>query len=186
MSGKKSKPKRAKSKKKLLEAHVTHLRMDHPPTYQFPVPSRPTLALIKADNIPADYYRFLYALVGKAYHWQERRSLDDDALLDIINRKTTQIDVLYADGCPAGFFELDIAAMPECVEIVYFGLGQRYQGLGIGKWFLATAIRTAWNHHPEFITVHTNTLDHPAALPLYQKLGFEPVAVSDETIIPWE
>ena len=27
---------------------------------------------------------------------------------------------------------------------------------------------------PQRITVNTNTLDHPKALPLYQRLGFEP------------
>ena len=39
---------------------------------------------------------------------------------------------------------------------------------------------------PAKITVHTNTLDHPAALPLYQKLGFVPVAVSEGDVEAWE
>jgi len=30
--------------------------------------------------------------------------------------------------------------------------------------------------------VHTNSLDHPAALGLYQKMGFEAVAISEEKI----
>jgi hypothetical protein len=34
------------------------------------------------------------------------------------------------------------------------------------------------------VTVQTCTLDHPAALPLYQKLGFAPVAQKKETVHP--
>ena len=93
--------------------------------------------------------------------------------------------MLYADGCPAGFFELDLQKHPETVELKYLGLGQNYQGIGLGKWFSAAAISAAWSHKPEKLTVETNTLDHPAALPLYQKLGFSPVAVSDAEITPW-
>ncbi|TGV78967.1 GNAT family N-acetyltransferase, partial [Mesorhizobium sp. M2D.F.Ca.ET.145.01.1.1] len=33
-------------------------------------------------------------------------------------------------------------------------------------------------------TVQTCTLDHPAALPLYQKLGFKPVAQKKEIVHP--
>jgi hypothetical protein len=37
---------------------------------------------------------------------------------------------------------------------------------------------------PTFVTVQTCTLDHPAALPLYQKLGFSPVGQSRELVRP--
>ena len=63
--------------------------------------------------------------------------------------------------------------------------GADYQGLGLGKWLLSTAISAAWAHKPGKIILQTNTLDHPAALPLYQKMGFSPVATSTEEIIPW-
>jgi hypothetical protein len=34
------------------------------------------------------------------------------------------------------------------------------------------------------VTVQTCTLDHPAALPLYQKLGFSPVGQKKEIVRP--
>ncbi|MEO0329623.1 MAG: GNAT family N-acetyltransferase [Pseudomonadota bacterium] len=172
-------------KLKLLSAHVTHMEMDRPHGYAIPVPTRPALALMKASNIPPHYYRYLYELVGKPHHWQDRRNLSSEELDAIINSSDCEVHVLYADGCPAGFFEYDLQKMPECIEIEYFGLGTDFQGLGFGKWFLSAAISNAWSLKPGKIAVSTNTLDHPAALPLYQKLGFSPVGVSDEEITPW-
>jgi len=107
-------------------------------------------------------------------------------LYTTINDADCEIIVLYADGCPAGFFELDLKNLPESVAIAYFGLGIEYQGLGLGKWFLSAAIGAAWAHKPNCLTVHTNTLDHPAALPLYQKLGFSPIGISEEKVKPWK
>jgi GNAT superfamily N-acetyltransferase len=57
-------------------------------------------------------------------------------------------------------------------------------GQGLGRWFLGAAIQAAWATNPKSIIVQTCTLDHPAALPLYQKLGFEPLGQSKEIITP--
>jgi GNAT superfamily N-acetyltransferase len=57
-------------------------------------------------------------------------------------------------------------------------------GQGLGRWFLGAAIAACWATRPQLVTVQTCTLDHPAALPLYQKLGFTPVGQSRETILP--
>ena len=38
----------------------------------------------------------------------------------------------------------------------------------------AAAIDIAWTYEPARLWVHTNTLDHPKALPLYQRFGFKP------------
>ena len=61
---------------------------------------------------------------------------------------------------------------------------QEAQGLGLGRWFLLQAIEAAWNLNPLKVTVNTCTLDHPAALPLYQKLGFVPVNQTDAIFHP--
>ena len=42
----------------------------------------------------------------------------------------------------------------------------------------------AWESSPNKVTVNTCTLDHPAALPLYQKLGFTPIGQSETFIHP--
>ncbi|RUY60399.1 GNAT family N-acetyltransferase, partial [Mesorhizobium sp. M7A.F.Ca.CA.001.05.1.1] len=93
------------------------------------------------------------------------------------------IRVLYLDGAPAGFFDLK-PHLPEEVELAYFGMMEHATGQGIGRWFLGSAIAAAWSHGPKRVTVQTCTLDHPAALPLYQKLGFAPVAQKKEIVHP--
>jgi GNAT superfamily N-acetyltransferase len=61
---------------------------------------------------------------------------------------------------------------------------QHATGLGLGRWFLGAAIEAAWSTGPKQISVQTCTLDHPAALPLYQKLGFSPVGQQKEMVQP--
>ena len=176
----------APKKAKTLTTRVTHLAMEVHPTKTVTIPSRPRTALLSAENMPAHFYRYLYRQVGKRHHWFERREMPDSELLDILHSPDTVLQVLYADGCPAGFFELTKIEDGKTVELTYFGLMPDYQGLGLGKWFLHSAIQVAWNQSPEKVIVHTNTLDHPSALGLYQKMGFSPVGVSEETVTVWE
>ena len=175
----------AKKKARKLTARVTHLEMTARPHKTYPVPSQPRAALLHAEKMRVHFYRYLYEQVGKPHHWYLRRVMNDADLAAIIHADTTEISVVYANGSPAGFFELDCARKPEEVELAYFGLCSDFTGMGFGKWFLATAIDAAWAHEPAKVTVHTNTLDHPAALPMYQKLGFEPVGTSEETVTEW-
>jgi GNAT superfamily N-acetyltransferase len=156
------------------------------PAKSVPLPSRPRTALLRAENMPMHFYRYLYERIGKAHHWYERRAIGDEDLANIIHSPDTILEVLYAGGCPAGFFELTKSAVNEDVELTYFGLMPDYQGLGLGRWFLHSAIQRAWDEKPDKVTVHTNTLDHPSALGLYQKMGFSPVAVSEETVTVWD
>jgi GNAT superfamily N-acetyltransferase len=165
--------KMAKTKK--LKVHITYLEMKSPLLRNIPVPSRPRIALFRAENIPTDFYNYLYETVGKPHHWEDRRNLAAAKLNSIINGADTEISVLYADGCPAGFFELDIKNKPSEIEIRYIGMSPTYQGMGIGKWFISSAINAAWAHKPEKVKLETNTLDHPSALRIYQRLGFSPV-----------
>lgn len=173
-------------KAKKLTTRVTYLEMAKRHFPAVPMPTRPRLALLRAENIPVSFYRYLYEQVGKPHHWTLRRRMDDKTLNRIINSQTTHIDVLYADGCAAGFFELNVSNLPETVEIAYFGICSNYTGMGLGKWFLFSAVEAAWNHDPQKLTVHTNTLDHPAALRLYQLAGFEPVGTGEEIVEAWE
>lgn len=171
---------------KKLKAHVTHLEMHNAPLRNVSVPTRPVISLIKAENIPVDFYRYMYELVGKEHHWEDRINLNDANLYSIINHENTEISILYADGCPAGFFELNKEKAPSSIEILYLGLGKNYQGLGLGKWFTYSAISAAWLHKPEKLKIQTNTLDHPAALQLYQRFGFSPVSTEDVEITQWQ
>ena len=71
----------------------------------------------------------------------------------------------------AGYFELRREG--DDVELVYFGLLRHYHGRGLGGHFLTQAIQRAWEGTTRRVWVHTNTLDHPAALPNYLKRGFK-------------
>ena len=93
------------------------------------------------------------------------------------------IRVLYLDGAPAGFFDIN-PHQPDETELAYFGMMEHATGLGLGRWFLGAAIEAAWATEPRQIVVQTCTLDHPAALPLYQKLGFSPVGQKREQVQP--
>ena len=55
--------------------------------------------------------------------------------------------MLYKDGEPAGFFELD-ARYGTSVNLSYFGLMPHVIGTGTGPGFLRQAIDAAWRNGP--------------------------------------
>ena len=67
-------------------------------------PSRPVgkVALLKAENPPVHFYRYLYDTIGGDYYWVDRFKMDDASLKAIIHDPKVEIYVLYANGCPAG------------------------------------------------------------------------------------
>ena len=140
-----------------------------------PKPIAPPLALMKAEKIPLHYYRYLYGAVGGSWLWFERLVLDDAALAEKVHVPGVEIYVLYAEGAPAGYYELDFNAK-DATNLNYFGLMPEWMGRKIGPWLLGSAISEAFSRGSKQLTVNTCTLDHPAALPLYQRLGFRPVA----------
>jgi thiosulfate/3-mercaptopyruvate sulfurtransferase len=166
-----------------IKAHVTRLEMTAPPRQSLAVPVNLHTALMSTQNIPLHYYRYLYRQVGKRWHWYNRLRLSDEELSAVLADKRVSVTILYVDGAPAGFFELN-HVNEDVVELSYFGLFEHALGLGIGKWFLLQALYSAWQLNPKTVTVTTNTLDHPRALPLYQMMGFAPVSTSDAWIEP--
>jgi ribosomal protein S18 acetylase RimI-like enzyme len=129
------------------------------------------VALLRARRPTVAFYRFLYNAVGADWLWYERRAMDHDTLAAIIQDDAVEIYVLYVEGVPAGYAELDRRVKPE-IELAYFGLMPEFIGRGLGDYLLSTAIDIAWSYEPSRLWVHTNTLDHPRALPLYQRHGF--------------
>lgn len=169
-----------------LKARVTHLEMTAAPAQREPMPMGPRLALMMVRDIPPAFYRYLYEQVGKPHHWQLRRRLGDDQLRAELHTPATEITVLYVEGAPAGFFELELSRLPDEAHILYFGLTPDFQGRGLARFFLSEAVSAAWAHDPARLTIETNTLDSPRALRLYQRIGFSPVAWSEEEIEAWE
>ena len=79
--------------------------------------------------------------------------------------------VLFVGGAPAGFFELDRSEEDE-VEVVQVGLVPEFQGRGLGKYVVATAVETAWDDEPARVWASTDADDDPRGLLLYQWAGF--------------
>ena len=171
---------------RLLHVHVTLLEMRNVPAKREAAPSGPRIALMRATDMTPQFYRFLYREVGKPHHWFLRRNLNDDELNSEITPEKAEILVLYVDGCPAGFIELDVSEKPDTVQIHYFGLIPHFQGRGLGKFFLSEAIFAAWAHEPRRVLVETNSLDSPRAIILYQKMGFSPIETREENVPAWD
>jgi GNAT superfamily N-acetyltransferase len=166
-----------------IEVTVTFLEMQAPPAHYPPLPYNRQIALLRTKDIPLHFYRYLMDRVGREWEWVNVLRLSDEELAAGVHREDRDIRVLYVDGAPAGFFDIK-PHLPDEAELVYFGMMGHATGQGIGRWFLGAAIEACWSHGPRRVTVQTCTMDHPAALPLYQKLGFSPVAQKREMVQP--
>ncbi|MFN4164397.1 MAG: GNAT family N-acetyltransferase [Ferrovibrio sp.] len=168
---------------------VVYLDMTRaPPEAPNPPPLVPKLALLRLDKPTVGFYRYLYEAVGGRWHWVDRHRMSDVALGHIINDPLVEIWVPYVGGVPAGYIELDRRAETsdetKPINIAYFGLAPEFFGRGIGPWLLRAGIRQAFSYDTKRLTVNTCNLDHPAALPLYQKLGFRPYQTREALFDP--
>lgn len=141
----------------------------HP--HQAMPPSTDGVQIMHSRRPTIAWYRFLYDAVGKDWNWTSRKKLSDAALAAIIHDPKDEVHVLFVEGVPAGFVELDRRVEDE-IEITQFGLVREFLGKGLGKYFLHWAIDRAWSYHPKRLWLHTCTDDHPAAIPNYVKAGF--------------
>lgn len=165
-----------------LEVIITYLEMTERPQEAPPhAPAGPRVAIMRAERPTISFYRYLYNTVGEPWLWWERRALDDAALSRVIHDDRVEVYVLYVDGVPGGFFELD-RRHAEAIDLAFFGIMPEFIGRGLGPYLLGAAIDTAWFHSPPKLTVNTCNLDHPKALPLYQRFGFAPVSRETKTI----
>ena len=156
-----------------LDVVTTYLEMTERPT-------RPTVPLpagkhsvLRLERPSAQFYRYLYALVGESWMWSDRRKISDRELEAEINAEGIEIYVLYAGGEPAGYVELDRRPKPD-IRIAYFGLGVSFIGRGLGRYLLNWAVDQAWSYGPQRLLVATWSFDHSRAFANYQKAGFKP------------
>jgi GNAT superfamily N-acetyltransferase len=109
--------------------------------------------------------------VGEPWFWYARRRMDDASLAAQVQDPKVEIYVLYVNGEPAGYVELDRRSEPD-IEIAYFGIFPQFVGRGFGPYLMNWAVDQAWQYGPQRLTVNTCTLDHPKALRTYQRVGF--------------
>ncbi|MCY4239571.1 MAG: GNAT family acetyltransferase [Rhodospirillaceae bacterium] len=163
-----------------LDVTITHLEMTgRPRRLSFAKPRRS--ALLRLSSPRVKFYRYLYNSVGEDWLWYERRIMKDDALEAIISDDCVEIYVLYMNGAPAGYAELD-RRLGNDIELAYFGLMPHAIGRGAGVWLLHEIIHIAWSCEPDRLWLHTCSLDHPRALPMYQRAGFRPYKQEAMTI----
>ncbi|GJL94582.1 MAG: N-acetyltransferase [Hyphococcus sp.] len=150
---------------------ITYLEQSERPVLPTPPRPRSKVAILRAEKPPIHFYRYLYRLVGDPYNWVSRRRMSDESLAAIIHDPSVYVYVLYVNGAPGGIAEVD-ARNKDAHEIKFFGLAPDQIGGGLGRYFLTNVIDLAWSHGAHRVQLETCTLDHPAALPLYQKFGF--------------
>lgn len=173
---------RGSSRPRELTATVTFLAMETRPVLQAPPPPLLKAALLKCENPPVHFYRYLYDAVGRPWYWIERRMWGDDRLRAHLGNEKVALYALYLGGVPAGMAELDFRERG-IGQLSYFGLTPEFIGRRIGPWFLHQIVEICWAEPITRVLVNTCTLDYKKALVTYQLAGFIPYARTDRTVI---
>lgn len=158
----------------LLRVTITFMEMAARPAAPPPPLPPGKFALLRAEEPPLAFYRFLYDTVGEEWLWTERRLMAQEALRARLADPRFELYVLYGAGVPAGFFEL-WRDTPQVTDLALFGLMPEFIGRRLSPFLLGAAIEIAWSAAIERLTVNTCSFDHPRAFQLYQRAGFEPV-----------
>jgi GNAT superfamily N-acetyltransferase len=161
-----------------LAAVVTYLAMSAPPVAA--PPPRSALALERWVRPDPGEYRELFRRVGAPWLWFSRLVMSDEALADVVHDDGVEVYAVQDCARAVGLLELDFR-QPGAAALAYLGLIPALIGRGHGRWLLSRAVELAWRPGVRTVTVHTCTLDHPAALPAYRHAGFVPVRRAIET-----
>lgn len=163
-----------------LKSVITYLEMrERPPRQGLKPPSN--VSIIPALCPTVSFYRYLYNTVGGSWLWYERRKMRDEDLRAIIQNPKVEIYVLYVNGVPAGYAELDLRQEPD-IELAYFGIMPEFIGQGLGPFLLEWITAKAWSYNPQRFWLHTCTLDHPKALAIYKQAGFVPYKLEEKIV----
>jgi hypothetical protein len=154
---------------------VTFLEMTAKPSALPPPQPKLKTAFLRVENPANHFYRYLYDTIGEKYFWVDRRKLNPEQLAAIIRSPNLLLYVLYTEGSPVGLAEIELR-QGGTANIAYFGLMPEAIGRRLGFFFLYHSCMSAWGHPISKLLVNTCTLDHPRALPLYQRMGFAPYA----------
>ena len=161
--------------KNVIKYRLTYLEMENCPNFNWPINPKQKLNILLTENIPDWYFLFLYKTVGSSYQWTDQLNKTKKQINNFINDENVKFYSLIKQGWPAGFYILDFREKFVC-DLSYIGLVPDAIGKGLGSFLFKTAILSAWEKtNIEKLTVNTCSLDHKNALPLYQKLGFNPV-----------
>lgn len=158
----------------MIEEAVTtwYLQMLHPQDLRPARAPEPEPLLMQACYPLPMLNRFLYTAVGGHWLWRDRLSWSYARWQQWLNRPELETWVLYVDGTPAGYVELE-RQDDDAVEIAYFGLMREFCGRGLGGHLLSRSIARAWAMGARRVWVHTCSWDGPAALANYEARGLQ-------------
>jgi GNAT superfamily N-acetyltransferase len=156
-----------------IAAVVTDFIMTEPP------PRRPDPVLVQwhfewIERPQPTEYRRLFRRVGAPWLWFSRLQMSDDALQATIGNAAVEIYRLHSDAEDLGLLELDFRESGSC-ELAFLGVVPTLIGSGAGRWLMNRALDIVWSRAISRFSVHSCTLDHPAALGFYIRSGFRPV-----------
>ena len=157
-----------------MEATRTYLELTTPGQFRSAFGHFPEIDIERVARPTPELYRHCYRTVGEAYHWRDRWDWTDAEIRAHLAQREIILYVARRHGSLAGWYELRRVPEDDSVEIAYFGLAPDAIGIGLGKHLLSCAVRDAWALEPARVWLHTCTLDHPHALPNYEKRGFVP------------
>jgi GNAT superfamily N-acetyltransferase len=154
-----------------VEVVRTYLALDDPSQLVPSKASDPRARVERRSPCPVAVYRRLYKKVGEKWNWHERASWSDEKLAAKLAQPNIAVWELMVGDESAGYFELERHS-DDAVEIVYFGLIERFIGRGLGGFMLARAAQEGWAMGAARVWLHTCTLDSKQALPGYKARGF--------------
>lgn len=144
-------------------------------------PPAPSVRVERMARCPTSFFRYLYAEVGRPWHWHDRLGWQDEQIQARVAAPAVSLYLLSLAGAPAGYFELE--RHPDgSVEICYLGLLPEFLGRGLGRYLLSEAVAAARSAGAPRIWLHTCELDGPAALPNYLARGFRPFRTETYTV----
>ena len=154
-----------------VEVVKTHLEITR--SERVRTPARPPQRPFELQEVsdPA-LNRWFYEQVGANYHWIDRLGWGSEQWRRWSERVETW--VVVCDSQRAGYFELEPYPPANLVQLAYFGLLERFHGLGIGGHALAAALNRGLELGPK-VAVSTNTRDSPHALANYEARGMRAV-----------
>lgn len=126
-----------------------------------------------AINPDPAFFRYVYSEIGKPYSWFYYDFMRSDAeIYKYLSDPSKEVYYLYHDGQPVGLSILDYISERES-NLAYFGLVPRVCGFGLGTKFLKWSVSRLWYTETRRVWVYTTKYDSPAAIPAYQKVGFQ-------------
>lgn len=145
----------------------------------------PPPQIMRAEVPSPTLNRFLYTAVGGDWRWIDRLAWNHERWMQYLNRPEVQTWVMYVQGSPAGYVELEKQARAD-IEIAYFGLMREFLGRGLGGHLLSVGLEKAWAMGAGRVWVHTCTLDGKNALANYLARGMTlyKTETSDKELAP--